>query len=78
MSNPENTYKKARVSGHVSYLNGKNRRVSVPQGSCEISDNNGYGPIYIRWNVSSVRREIELTLIEFSTYLNTKDLVVLS
>jgi hypothetical protein len=78
MSNPENTYKKARVSGHVSYLNEMNQRVSVPRGSCEISDNNGYGPIYLRWSVSDVEREIELTLIEFSTYSNTKDLVVLT
>jgi hypothetical protein len=77
MSNPEKTYKKAKVSGHVSYLNEMNQRVSVPRGPCEISDNNGYGPIYLRWIISDVERETELTLIEFSRYSNTKDLVVL-
>jgi hypothetical protein len=51
MSNPENTYKNARVSGHVSYLNEMNQRVGVPHGPCEISDNNGYGPNFLRWKV---------------------------
>ena len=77
MSNPENTYKKARVSGFVSYLNEMNQRVSVPQGPCEISDNNGYGPNFLRWKLGDEIHEIELTLIEFSTYSNTKDFVIL-
>ena len=77
MSNPENTYKKARVSGHVSYLNEMNQRVGVPHGPCEISDNNGYGPNFLRWEVGEKAYEIELTLVEFSTYSNTKDFVIL-
>ncbi len=49
MSNSEISYKKAKVSGNVSYLNEKNQRVSVPRGACEISDNFGYEPIFLRW-----------------------------
>ena len=78
MSNPDNTYKKSRVSGTVSYLNEKNQRVSVPHGPCEISDNNGYGPYFLRWTYHGEKYEIELTLIEFSNYSNTKDFVLLT
>lgn len=78
MSNPENSYKKARVAGNVSYLNEINQRVGIPRGPCEVSDNHGYGPIYLRWSVGDAEKEIELTLIEFSTYSNSKDLVVLT
>ncbi len=77
MSNPDSTYKKARVSGTVSYLNALNQRVAVPKGLCEISNNNGYGPNFLRWKVGDEIHEIELTLIEFSTYSNTKDFVIL-
>ncbi len=77
MSNSEISYKKARVSGNVSYLNEKHERVSVPRGPCEISDNFGYGPIFLRWKYEQQLHEIELTLIEFSTYSNTKDFVIL-
>ena len=77
MSNPEDTYKKARVSGTVTYLNGMNQRIAIPKGPCEISDNKGYGPIFLRWKVGDELHEIELTLIEFSTYSSTKDFVIL-
>lgn len=77
MSNPNSTYKKARVSGTVSYLNSMNQRVAVPRGQCEISDNKGYGPYFLRWRVGEIMHEIELSLIEFSTYSNTKDFMIL-
>jgi hypothetical protein len=77
MSNPDITYKKARVSGTVSYLNELNQRVAVPKGPCEISNNNGYGPNFLRWKEGDENHEIELTLIEYSTYSNTKDFVIL-
>ena len=77
MSNPDSTYKNARISGNVSYLNKLNQRVGVPKGPCEVSDNNGYGPNFLRWKEGDEIYEIELTLIEFSTYLNSKDFVIL-
>jgi hypothetical protein len=77
MSNPDNTYRKGRVSGNVSYVNEKNQRVTIPRGICEISDNNGYGPNFLRWKIGDSTFEVELTLIEFSTYMNSKDFVFL-
>lgn len=77
MGNPEVTYKKARVSGVVSYLNDHGQRVGVPNGPCEISDNDGYGPFFLRWESSGKVFEIELSINEFSQYSNTKDFVIL-
>jgi hypothetical protein len=70
-------FKKARVSGLVTYLNENNQRVSVPIGSCEISTNNGMGPYLLRWQHENTIKQIELSLNEFSQYQNTKDFVIL-
>lgn len=72
-----NNFKKARVSGDVSYLNEKGQRLGVPKGPCEFSDNNGFGPFRLRWIVEGEYKEIELTLIEYSQYSGTKQFVVL-
>lgn len=77
MANPEGTYKKARVSGIVSYLNELGQRVGVPKGPCTISDNGGYGPFFLRWQSNGSKFQIELSLNEFSQYSNTKDFVIL-
>jgi len=77
MPNPNATYKKSRVSGVVSYLNALGQRVRVPIGPCEISDNNGFGPFFLRWRNGDEYVEIELTINEFSQYSNTKDFVIL-
>lgn len=70
-------YKKARVSGDVSYLNEKGQRVGVPKGPCEFSDNKGFGPFKLKWVVGGEFKEIELTLHEFAQYSGTKQFVVL-
>jgi len=71
------TFKRARVSGTVSYLNEKNQRVSVPIGPCEFCDHDGFGPFLLRWVQNGDVHQIELSLNEYAQYSGTKDFVVL-
>lgn len=70
-------FKKARVSGTVTYVNEKSQRVSVQRGPCEFCDHNGLGPFYLRWEQAGEWHQIELTLNEYAQYLDTKQFVIL-
>jgi hypothetical protein len=71
-----NKFKKARVSGTVTYLNQINQRVPVPRGPCELCDHNGLGPFLLQWEQAGEKHQIELALHEYAQYLGSKDLVV--
>ena len=75
LKSPE--FKAARVSGTVSYLNEKNQRVPVPHGQCEFCDHDGYGPFILRWEANGQKHQIELSDIEYSQYISTKQFVLL-
>jgi hypothetical protein len=75
LKSPE--FKPARVSGTVSYFNEKNQRVSVPNGPCEFCDHDGYGPFFLKWSANGQEQQIELSDIEYSQYISTKQFVLL-
>jgi hypothetical protein len=71
-----NEFKKARVSGTVTYLNEKSQRVPVPRGPCEFCDHNGMGPFYLRWEQAGEMHQIELSIHEYAQYLKDKEFVI--
>lgn len=71
------SFKKARVSGTVTYVNDIGQRVPVPIGPCEISDSNEMGPYFLRWLDNGSYKVIELTLHEYAHYKTTKNFVIL-
>jgi hypothetical protein len=71
-------FKKAKISGTISYLNEKNQRVAVPRGDCEFSDNDGFGPFLLRWIDGQRHCQIELTNLEYSQYISTKQFSIIN
>jgi len=62
--------RKARIVMPISKRCNSNRRVSIPEGRCELDDGpHGTGPYIVSWNEGNRTVSSELTLMEFVSYV---------
>ena len=58
--------RKARIVMSISKRGSDKRRISIPEGRCELDDGpHGAGPYVVYWNHGGQTVKAELTLMEF-------------